>query len=143
MRKQWFLRLAALAGFLGASSLALNAQVAGSALPGTINYVEGQVSIDGNPLTTRQIGNVQLGANQILSTNNGKAEILFSPGAFIRVGANSEIRMVSPELVDPRVEVVRGEAMVEVDLKPKDARIGVLVGNANATILKEGLYKFD
>ncbi len=143
MRRQWFLSLAALAGLLGALSPALRAQPAGTALPGTVNYLEGQVSIDGNPLTASQIGNVQLGANQILSTGTGKAEILLSPGAFVRVGDNSEIRMVSPELVDPRIEVVQGEAMVEVDMKPKDARIDILMRNANASILKAGLYRFD
>src|SRR3984885_3389189 len=70
-------------------------------LPGTVNYVEGQASIDGNPLNTRQDGNTQIQPNQSLMTANGKAEMLLSPGVFVRAGSNSEIRLVSNGLVDP------------------------------------------
>jgi hypothetical protein len=143
MRKQWFLRSVALLAFVGASSLALSAQTVRTALPGTVNYVEGQVSIDGNPLNTKQNGNTQLEANQILSTGNGKAEILLSPGVFVRTGSNSEVRMVSPTLVDPTIEVVKGEVMVEADQKPKDAKVDVLEHGSTTSILKEGLYRFN
>jgi hypothetical protein len=128
---------------LGASSLIASAPAAGTALPGTINYVEGQVSIDGRALAAKQDGNTEVQANQTLSTGNGKAEMLLSPGIFVRAGDNSEIRMISPELVDPTIEVVRGEVMVEVDQKPKDAQVDVLEHGATATILKQGLYDFD
>jgi hypothetical protein len=51
--------------------------------------------------------------------------------------------MVSPGMADPTVEVVRGEAMVEVDHLPKPARLSILERGADASLLKEGLYKFD
>ena len=142
MRKQWFLRSAALLVAIGAPSLALSAQTVRTALPGTVNYVEGQVSIDGRSLSAKQDGNTQLQPNQTLSTQNGKAEILLTPGTFVRAGNNSEIRMVSTGLVAPTIEVVRGEAMVEVDQKPKEAEVDVLEHGATASILKEGLYSF-
>ena len=113
------------------------------AVPGTVNYLEGKVSIDGNPLSTTQMGEAALASDQTLETMGGKAEILLSPGVVVRVGSNSELRMVSPELVNPRVEVVRGEAIVEVDQKPKDASIDILERGADASLLKEGLYRFD
>jgi hypothetical protein len=119
------------------------ARAAQTALPGTLNYVEGQVSLDGNPVTTKQIGQVELSPDQMLATNRGKAEVLLSPGVFLRVGDNSQIRMVSTGLVDPRVEVVSGEAMVEVDYLAKQARLDVLERGAEASLLKEGLYKFN
>ena len=119
------------------------ARAAQTALPGTLNYVEGQVSLDGNPVTTKQIGQVELSPDQMLTTNLGKAEVLLSPGVFLRVGDNSQIRMVSTGLVDPRVEVVSGEAMVEVDYMAKQARLDVLERGAEASLLKEGLYKFN
>jgi FecR protein len=143
MTKQWFLKPVALLAFSGASSLLLSAQTVRTALPGTVNYVEGQVSIDGKTLNAKQDGNSVLEANQTLSTGNGKAEMLLSPGVFVRTGNDSEIRMVSPGLVDPTIEVVRGEVMVEVDQKPKDAQIGVLEHDATASILKQGLYEFN
>jgi len=132
-----------LLGFVGASLSILSAQTARTAIPGTVNYIEGEVSIDGSALGRAQMGNAVLGPNQILSTGNGKAEVLLSPGAFVRAGSNTQIRMISPGLVDPRVEVIQGEAMIEVDLKPKDSRIEVVERGAGASILKEGLYRFD
>jgi hypothetical protein len=120
-----------------------DARAAQTALPGTLNYVEGQVSVDGNQVTTKQIGQVQMSPDQMLTTSRGKAEVLLSPGVFMRVGDNSQIRMVSTGLVDPRVEVVSGEAMVEVDYLAKQSRLDVLERGAEASLLKDGLYKFN
>jgi hypothetical protein len=113
------------------------------AVPGTVNYIEGQVAVNGADLIRRANGPATLQAGQLLTTRDGKAEILLSPGVFLRVGRNSEIRMVSPQLVDPQFELIRGEAMVEVDQKLRDARVGVMLHGANGSILKEGLYRFD
>ena len=135
MRAQWWLALALV--------IIPSAQAARTAVPGTVNYIEGQVSIDGNKLATQQDGSSLLRADQILDVGSGKAEVLLSPGAFLRVGNNSQVRMISPSLADARVEVVRGEAMVEVDYQPKQARLEVMERGADAAILKEGLYKFD
>ncbi len=143
MSKQPFLRSVALLTIVGASCVLLSAQTPRTALPGTVNYVEGQVAIDGNPLNPKQNGTIQLSPNQRLMVANGKAEMLLSPGVFVRAGSNTEIRMVSPDLTDPTIEVVRGQAMVEVDQKLKDARIDVLERGATASILKYGLYRFD
>src|ERR1700691_2022894 len=143
MSKLWFLKSAALPTVLGASSMLLSAQTFRTALPGTVNYVEGQVPIDGKPLNLRQDGNTQVQPNQSLMTANGKAEMLLSPGVFVRAGSNSEIRLVSAGLVAPTIEVVRGQAMIEVDQKLKDARIDVLEHGVTASILKYGLYRFD
>lgn len=136
MKTQWWLSLALV--------LIPSLQAAPrTAVPGTVNYVEGQVSIDGTPITNQQNGSAALNTNQTLSVGFGKAEILLSPGTFVRIGNNSEIRMVSPTLSDGRFEVVRGEAMVEVDYKPKLARLDVMERGADTSLLKEGLYKFN
>jgi hypothetical protein len=108
-----------------------------------VNYVEGQASIDGRGLSEKQDGNTRLNQNQTVTTADGKVELLLSPGVFVREGSNSEIRLVSGRLVDPAIEVVRGEAMVEVDAKLKDAQVSVLEHGATASILKEGLYAFN
>ena len=114
-----------------------------SALPGTVNYVEGQASIDGNPLNTRQNGSTELQPNQSLTTANGKVEMLLTPGVFVRLGDNGDIRMVSNGLSNPTIEVVRGEAMIEVDRQTTGAKIDVLDHGATASVLKYGLYRFN
>jgi hypothetical protein len=120
---------------------AARAQQARSAMPGTVNYIEGRVAIDGVPLTAQQNGQTTLRPNQVLSTTTGKAEVLLSPGVLVRVGNQSQLRMVSAELVDPVIEVLHGEAMVEADRQ--GARTNVLQQGANASILKQGLYRFN
>src|SRR5579872_7315291 len=72
--------------------------------PGVVNSVEGQVSVNGNPVTAKDIGSVQLGQDQVLTTDLGKAEVLLGPGVVARVGNHSELRMVSAGLSDTRIE---------------------------------------
>jgi hypothetical protein len=108
-----------------------------------VNYIEGQVSINGAPVARQQVGQAALQAREVLDTGTGKAEVLLSPGVFVRAGNNSGIRMLAPELVDPRVEVTHGEVMVEVDQKLKDQRLDVIERGADTSILKPGLYRFN
>ncbi len=108
-----------------------------------INYIEGQVSVNGQALTESHQGYATLQPNQVLSTGTGKAEILLSPGIFLRVGDNSAVRMISPQIEQPQVELTRGEAMIEVDWMPKDERVGVIENGAQAWVVKKGLYEFN
>src|SRR5271156_4685756 len=119
------------------------AQTANPAVPGTINYVEGSASIDGGPLNQQSVGYAQLQPGQVLETANGKAELLLTPGVFLRVGENSAVRMVSPDLLNTRVEVDRGRADIEVDeIHPRN-NIEVTEAGANTRLLKNGFYAFD
>jgi len=139
---KWVLRSVALLTFAGAATL-LSAQPPRTPLPGTVNYVEGQAAINGAPLAVKQDGNTQVQPNQNLTTANGKVEMLLSPGVFLREASNSDVRLISNGLANPSVEVVRGEALVEVDAKPHGARIQVQEHGATALIVKQGLYDFD
>ena len=77
-----------LLGIVGAAILvAIPAAAASSAIPGTLNYVEGQVAVAGQTVTSRSVGSVQVQPNQVLETGQGRAEILLTPGVFLRVGA--------------------------------------------------------
>src|SRR6266542_434720 len=81
--------------------------------PGVVNYIEGSAFINGRQVSSKNVGSTELYQNQILKTGRGKAEVLLTPGVFLRMGDNSELRMVSAGLTDTRVELLRGEAMVE------------------------------
>lgn len=119
------------------------AMATGSAIPGTVNYVEGQVSIAGQPLTSRSIGSSQLEPNQVLQTGQGRAELLLTPGVFLRLGDNSSVRLISPNLGDTRVELLQGRAIVEVNEIFKDTNLAVMLNGASARLDKPGLYSFD
>ena len=111
--------------------------------PGTINYVEGQVALNGQALSANSAGSALLEPNQLLDTGRGKAEMLLTPGVFFRVGDNSEVRMVSSGLADTSVELVKGSGMLEVTELFKENNLAVLVSGATTRIEKRGLYDFN
>ena len=121
----------ALLGVLGATILlAIPAAAASSAIPGTLNYVEGQVAVAGQTVTSQSVGSVQMQPNQVLETGQGRAELLLTPGVFLRVGDNSAVRLISPGLADTRVEVLRGQAIVEVAELFRDNNLSVTMNGA-------------
>jgi hypothetical protein len=134
-----FLGLWALAAFCVVPS---NAAV--SAVPGTINYVEGQVTVDdGQTVTPGAVGSARLDTNQMIETGQGRAEILLTPGIFLRVGDHSSVRMISPALADTRVEVLSGDAVVEANQVFNDSNVSVVVGLTRSRLEKKGLYDFN
>jgi hypothetical protein len=114
-----------------------------TAVPGTLNYVEGQVSIGTQTLDSKSIGSAELQAGQSLETEQGKAEILLTPGVFLRVGANSSVKMISPSLTDTEVGLSKGEAMVEVAEIHPENDIRITEDRGTTQLLKTGLYDFD
>ncbi|MGC1597615.1 MAG: hypothetical protein WA774_19850, partial [Candidatus Acidiferrales bacterium] len=68
-----------LAALLSAPAWGANARQPNTiATPGTVNYVEGQVSIGQEVLTSDSIGAAKLEPNQFLFTGTGKAEVLLT-----------------------------------------------------------------
>lgn len=120
---------------------ALPGSAATTPVPGTLNYIEGQVSIDGRKLTSPNSARVDL--NQTLATAQGKAEILLTPGVFLRLGDNSALRMVSPGLTNTEVQILRGEAILEAEQLYKENDIRVLLDGSATTIQSHGLYDFN
>src|SRR6202453_3653130 len=122
---------------------AARAQIANPAVPGTINYVEGSASIEGRVLNQQSVGSAQLGPGQVLQTTNGRAELLLTPGVFLRLDENSVIRMVSPNLLNTQVELDRGRADIEVDEIHLGNNLQVEHAGFTTRLLKNGLYAFD
>jgi FecR protein len=77
-----------------------------------------------------------------LSTGVGKAEVLLTPGVFLRVGEQSQIRLVSPSLTHTQVEVSRGEVMLEATGLVKDQSIQITDHGSSITVSTNGLYRF-
>src|SRR4029077_19999174 len=118
-------------------------QPQGSAVPGTLNYVEGQVTVGSQPLDSKSIGSETLGAGQSIRTENGKAEILLTPGVFLRVGSNSSVKMISPGLTNTEIGVEQGEASVEVTEVHKQNDIRIDTDGVTTQLVKNGFYDFD
>lgn len=123
-----------------ASAALATASTTSMPLPGAVNYVEGQAAIDGQNLP---VGSAMLETNQVLTTGQGRVELLLTPGVFLRTRDNSEVRMVSPDLINTQVELMRGSAMLEVTELFKENNLSVLVGGVATRIDKMGLYDFN
>jgi len=111
--------------------------------PGTLNYVEGAVHFDGTLLTNRNLQNKELTAGQELTTGTGKAEILLTPGIYLRVGSNSTVKMISPDLAQTQVALLRGKAGVEVDWIQKQNMVQIVDNGVTTQLMKNGYYEFD
>jgi len=111
--------------------------------PGVVNYVEGQAAIGNQTLSPNSVGSVKLSAGESLMTQNGKAELLLTPGVFLRIAGNSQIQMVSPDIANTVLTLQRGRALVEVDRIYTANNVRVNENGATVELTKPGLYDFD
>src|SRR5712672_2989788 len=88
--------------FAGSS---LYAQYMISAHSGVVHYVEGKAYIKDALVEPKFDKFPEIRENQELRTEDGRAEILLTPGVFLRMNENSSIRMESRRLTDTRVEI--------------------------------------
>jgi len=131
-----------LAAILSAPAFA-TAPGANPALPGTLNYIEGQAAIAGEPLNAKSIGSTALETGQSITTQDGKAEILLTPGVFLRLDDNSSAKMLSPRLTYTEIGLDKGRAMVEVaEIHPENDLL-IREDGATTRLLKTGVYAFD
>jgi hypothetical protein len=115
----------------------------GMPLPGTINCAEGQVTVDGQTVGTDRSAVSEVPAGHSLQTQQGRAEVLLTPGVFLRVAENSAVKMERASERDVKVELVRGEAMVEVAHVDKRRPVDVIDNGINARLDHDGLYLFN
>jgi hypothetical protein len=144
MAKLWRspLRLAAigmLAAFTGFAQNGPNRV----AQPGAVNYVEGNVSIDGRTITNQAVGSAQVDRGQTIETAQGKVELLLTPGIFVRLDDNSALQMVANSLVNTQVQLQRGRAMVEVDQISPENRVTVVDNGITTQMERKGIYEFN
>jgi hypothetical protein len=125
-------------------AFALPVFAAAPAGPGVLNFVEGQVQVDGRDITAKSGGITEhLKPGSVLQTRAGKAEVLLTPGVFLRVGSDSEIRMISSGLLDTRIQVDRGVTLLEASDLKKENNIQIAAAGLNTTLKDEGLYRVD
>ncbi len=142
MQSAWQTGSKILTGFFVTAMYAMPQAYTISAKPGVVNYVEGNAFVNGRQISAQGQKATFLNANDTISTDVGKAEVLLTPGVFLRVGNNTQVRMISPSLTDTQVEVTKGEAMIEADDIVKDSHVSVIDGGGVASIEKNGLYRF-
>lgn len=69
--------------------------------------------------------------------------MLLTPGVFLRLGASSALKILSPDLTHTKVALIRGKADVEVDQIYKENNILVDQEGTQTQLFKPGLYAFN
>lgn len=136
-------------GFLftlaAASALSVPAygQAVISTRSGVVNFFDGAVTVGGQPLEARLGRFVTVAEGAELRTAQGRAEVLLTPGVFLRVGENSAIRMVASALADTRVELLAGSALVESGEPAAGTSVRLLYKTWTVSQPVKGAYRVD
>src|SRR5260370_30856324 len=111
--------------FFLATAAVLSGQSVVSVRAGVVHFFEGSVSIDGQPLEQKfgRFYDIKLGSE--LRTDQGRAEVLLTPGVFLRVDENSSIRMLANRLTDTRVEFIGGSPSLDSLHAPRIAPLPI------------------
>jgi hypothetical protein len=128
---------------LGAASVAAWGQSVISARSGLVHYIEGQVYLGDHPIDGKFGNFPEVKENQQLRTAEGRAEVLLTPGVFLRLAENSSFRMITNRLIDTRLEFLSGEAIVEADDIGKDNSVTMVYKDAAVHVAKKGIYRFN
>jgi hypothetical protein len=135
--------LATAIAFLGMGVLCAPVFGENPARPGTVNYVEGAVFLEGRQLNQKDVGSLAMNPGEVLSTAAGKAEILLTPGVFLRLDDRSAVKMISPDITPTQVELEQGRASVEVDELYPQNNLEIVDAGVTTRLVKTGFYEFD
>lgn len=140
MKVTW---VAALAPVVALVAIPLSAQPVISAKSGMIAKVQGSVFLDDKAVEDSATHFPDVKEKQVVRTEDGLVEVLLTPGVFLRMGEHSSVRMVSNRLIDTRVELLTGSAVVESDDVVKDTNVTIVCDKASVTMPKAGIYRFN
>jgi len=124
-------------------ALSLPAQPVISAKSGTIAKSEGTVLLNNNPVQESATRFQDIKENGIVKTEDGRVEVLLPPGFFLRMGEDSQMKLLSNRLIDTRTLLEKGSAVLEIEATSKDTNVTIAVANAQITFNKAGIYRFD
>jgi len=119
------------------------AQPVTSAKSGVVAYLEGKVFLENERLEFSTVHFPQIKENATLRTEDGRAEVLLTPGVVLRLGENSSLKMITNRLIDTRLELLTGSAVVEADTVEKDTAVTVVCKSGTVGLSKIGIYRFD
>ena len=136
-----------IAGFLtvilALSAIPALAQPVISAKSGLISYVEGKVYLNDQIVEPSPTHFPNVEENALVRTAEGRAEVLLTPGVVLRLGENSSFKMLTNRLIDTRLELLTGSAVVEADEIAKDTNVTLVCKDGTVVLGKKGLYRFD
>src|SRR5579863_8499593 len=114
-----------------------------SARSGLVNFFEGVVFLDGQPLVRKSGTFARMREGSTLSSQGGRAEVLLTPDTYLRIGEDSGIRMISNAIDDTQVELVSGSSILDSARAPEGAFVKIVFRDTTIRFLKPGHYRMD
>ena len=121
-----------------------SAQTITSAHSGLLHYFDGAVSIDGKSIDYKPGKFSEIKENSVLSTAQGRAEVLLTPGVYLRLGENTSIKMLDNRLLSTRVEFLSGSVILESDdpeASVKDPAVTLIYKDYQLQPMKYGVFE--
>jgi len=84
-----------------------------------------------------------IGEGRDLRTTLGRAEVLLTPGVFLRLDENSSIRLLSSRFSDTQVELLGGSAILEVTDTAPDTAVTLIYQSWRVRVPQKGVYRID
>lgn len=133
---------------LATVSQPVNAQYLVSTKAGFVNKVEGRVLIQRQENAEGERGRASLGTQMkdgdlLITQTRGRAEVLLTPGSYLRLYQDTEVRAINTSLAAPHFSVVKGSVIIEAAQITKGTAIQIDTPNGPVAIGKEGIQRID
>lgn len=126
-----------------AAGIPVFAQSVVSTHSGLIYFFVGSVYLGDEHLEQKFGRFPDVGEGRELRTALGRAEVLLTPGVFLRLDENSSIRMLSTIFSDTRVELLSGSAILEVTETSPGTAVKLIYKTWHLTVPRQGTFRID
>jgi hypothetical protein len=124
-------------------ALQAEAQSVISAHSGVVHFFEGAVYLADVPLEPRLGKFPTMAQGAELRTAAGRAEVLLTPGVFLRLGEKGAMRLLANDLADTRVEMLAGSAILDSSGPGADPSVTLIYKGWKMRFPQNGVYRFD
>ena len=128
---------------VSAAAIPASGQSVVSTHSGLVYYFVGSVYLGGERLEQKFGRFPDIGEGHELRTALGRAEVLLTPGVFLRMDENTSIRMLSTDFSDTRLELLGGSAILEVTATTAGTAVDLIYKNWQMRAPQEGTYRID
>lgn len=123
--------------------LPVSGQAVISAHSGVVHFFEGSVFLDNHSIDRKFASFPSIPAGSTLRTEKGRAEVLLTPGVFLRMDEDSAIRMRSTSLADTQVDFLQGALIIDSLDALADNHVTLRYKDSEIRFPKQGVYRLD
>lgn len=114
-----------------------------SAKAGVINIIEGDVSYINNKAESSKLtsGDELKEGDAVKTGANSRAEILLTPGCYLRLAENTQFILSNTSVKTFRIEILEGSALIEASII--EDPMTVATPKTEFSIIRKGIYRFN